>query len=58
MKSGERERAREAEIDLGLEINILNQQRACHLAFQQFNKPKAAALTEPTPSTEGEIVSC
>ena len=31
-----REREGGTEIDLGLEINILNQQRGCHFAFSQF----------------------
>ena len=53
-----REREGGTEIDLGLEINILNQQRGCHFAFSQFNRPKTPALTESMPSTEEEIISC
>lgn len=53
-----REGERGTEIDLGLEINILNQRRGCRSAFSQFNRQKAPALTEPMSLTEGEIISC
>lgn len=49
------EKGREAEIDLRLEINILNQQIAVILCFNNVMGKKDPVLTEPMPPAEGRL---